>query len=44
MDVGGAKCTLGVDEEGTTESDALFLEEDAVGLGNGVVSVGKLLE
>lgn len=44
VDVGSSESTLGVDEEGTSESDTVFGEEDAVSLGYGVVSVGKLLQ
>jgi hypothetical protein len=42
VNVRGSKGTLGVDEEGASESNTLVLEEDTVGLGNGVRSVGKL--
>jgi hypothetical protein len=42
VDVRGSEGTLGVDEEGASESNALLGEEDAVGLGDGVVSVGEL--
>lgn len=42
VDVRSAECTLGVDEEGASKSDSLFLEEDTVSLGNSVVSVGEL--
>jgi len=42
VDVRGSESTVGVDEEGASESDALLLEQDAVSLGNGVVSVSEL--
>jgi hypothetical protein len=42
MNVRGSERTLGVDEEGASESNTLVLEEDTVSLGNGVRSVGEL--
>lgn len=44
VDVRGAEGTGGVDEEGTTEVNALLLEENTVGLRDGVVAVGKEAE
>ena len=42
VDVRGSEGAVGVDEEGASERDALLLEQDAVSLGDGVVSVSEL--
>lgn len=42
VNVGSSESTLGVDEEGSSESDTLLLDEDTVGLGHDVVSVREL--
>jgi hypothetical protein len=44
VDVRGTEGTLGVDEEGAAEVNALLLEENAVSLGDGVAAVGKETE
>lgn len=44
VDVHGTEGTLGVDEEGATESDALLLEENTVGLRDRVVAVREEAE
>lgn len=44
VDVHGTEGALGVDEEGATESDALLLEENTVGLRDRVVAVREEAE
>lgn len=44
MYMSGAQDALGVDEEGAAERDALFLEQDAVRFGDGVVLVRELCD
>ncbi len=42
VNVGSSESSLGIDEEGSSESNTFLGKEDTVGLGNGVVSVGEL--